>query len=58
MLTEHDVIINREQYKDRLREAEKERLIRQVTRQDKKPTLWQTITDLFSHKGETTNEES
>ncbi len=48
MINWSDVLITQERNKDLLREAEKERLIQQVSAEAEEPTVWQKVKELFA----------
>ena len=52
--------MKQEQYRDLLREAEKERLIKQVTANREKPAIWPGISDVLSNvgKGKSTTDQA
>jgi hypothetical protein len=51
MMFSKDYAIKQEQYKDLLREAEKERLVRQMTANREKPAIWQGLSVFLSDIG-------
>ena len=57
MINWSDVLITQERNKDLLREAEKERLIQQVSAEAKESTVWQKAKNLFTGMGKNESAE-
>lgn len=58
MINWSDVMVTQERNKDLLREAEKERLIQQVSAEAEESTVWQKVKELFAGMGKNESAEA